>query len=260
MKVSIVLLVKSLLLVFMSAQVMAASQSSISIGYEQSSGNYGSTEETKSTSIPLRIKYTDNAWGFKLSIPYLSVTGDGSVIPSGSGSRKASFTGGPLSGVSTQSGLGDVVGSVTYSISPKKSYMYYELATEVKFGTASVKDKLGTGEHDVSLSLYSEYEKRAVKPFWVLGYTVIGDTKTTDFNDVFFITAGINYQMNAKTLMSLSYDYQQATIDGEENAEVMGLSFSRKINKKWLTNFYLTKGLSDSVADTGLGVGLVRKF
>jgi len=259
MRVSIVLFVKFLLLVLMSAQVIAASKSSISIGYEQSSGTYGSTEETKSTSIPVRIKYTNNAWGYKLSVPYMSITGDGSVIPSGSG-IKGRFASGSSSAISTETGLGDVIVSVTYSIMPKKSFMYYELATDVKLGTASVEKNLGTGENDISVSIYSEYEKNSVKPFWTLGYTVIGDTDTTDFNDVFFITAGINYQMNSNTMMSLSYDYQQAAVDGEENAELVGVSVSRKINKQWLSNFYFTNGVSDTVADTGFGIRLIRKL
>ncbi len=247
---------------FVSNSAMAEGKLSIGLGYEQTSGDYGQVDETEMTSMPLYFQYIRDAWRFKLSIPYISVTGDGSVIPSGGG--MGSFGGfgstGGGSVVETESGLGDVTGSLSRSFRPKNSYMFYELTAAVKLGTASVEKNLGSGENDYSLSLYSAYGKHNLKPFLSVGYQLMGDTATLDYNDVIFAKAGVMYQINAKTLMNMSYDYQQATVDGGDDGKSLSLSVSRKLNQKWLANVYLVNGLSDSVADSGAGFSLIRNF
>ena len=246
---------------FVSNSAMAEGKLSIGLGYEQTSGDYGQVDETEITSMPLYFQYIRDAWRFKLSIPYISVTGDGSVIPSGGGmGGMGSFGGTGGSVVETESGLGDVTGSLSRSFRPKNSYMFYELTAAVKLGTASPEKNLGSGENDYSLSLYSAYGKHNLKPFLSVGYQFMGDIATVDYNDVIFAKAGLMYQINAKTLMNMSYDYQQATVDGGDDGKSLSLSVSRKLNQKWLANVYLVNGLSDSVADSGIGFSLIRGF
>ena len=170
------------------------------------------------------------------------------------------FSGKMGSVTKTESGFGDVSAIVSYSIQPENSFMYYELAAKVKLGTASVNKNLGTGENDYSVRLMSSYEKGPVKPYLSVGYTMVGDTDSVDFNDVMFITAGMSYQMNVVTLLGVSYDYEQASVDGEDEGQVLSLSIGRKFNEKWLANFYLMKGLSDSVADSGIGLGVTHNY
>ena len=138
--------------------------------------------------------------------------------------------------------------------------MFYELTAEAKWGTASAKKNLGTGENDYSLSFYSMYEKHDLKPFLTVGYIVIGDADLTDYNDVFFATAGLTYQITPKTQFSLVYDYQQATINGADDGQMVSLYVSREFSSKWSANVYVLNGLSESVADTGAGFTLTRSF
>jgi len=252
---------------------MAESTSNISIGYEQTSGDYGQENDTEITTIPLTVQYIENAWRFKVSIPYISVKGDGSVIPSsggvvshghmqmGSGFGSTPMQTTTVSLVETQSGLGDVTTSVSYAFLPRNdSYAFYELTGEVKWGTASVNKNLGTGENDYSLDLYSIYVKHDLKPFLTLGYLVIGDTNISKYNDVFFTSVGLMYPMNSKTSFSVVYDYQQAAIDGIDDDHTVSLYVTRNFNQEWSANVYILNGLSDSVADSGAGFTLIRSY
>lgn len=258
MKILTLLVTNILMLMFISNNVIAENATSISLGYEQTTGNYGLAEETKITTIPIGLQYIKDDWAFNLSIPFISVAGTGDVIPTSGG--MGGFGSKAGSSVATQRGLGDVSASAAYSMQPNNSLMYYEIMGAVKLGTADAQKNLGTGENDYSLSLYSVYGKNSLKPFLTVGYTLIGDTATTDFNNTIFAVAGFNYQMNNKTMLSISYDYKQAAVDGADDGKSLSIYIARRINPKLSANIYIVNGLTDSVADKGIGFGLVRNF
>lgn len=258
-----------------TSSVVAENFFNVSIGYEQTSGNYGLENDTDITTIPLNLQYINDAWRFRLSIPHISVSGDGSIIPGSNGTIDTSISpNGRGSGanstasltttetlVETQSGLGDIISSLSYAFLPDiNSYMFYELTAEVKWGTASASKNLGTGENDYSLDLYSVYEKNKLKPFLSVGYLVMGDSEIEDYNDVFFASTGLMYPLNNKTLLNVAYDYQQTTIDGTDDGHTVNFYISRQLSQKWAANFYLLNGLSDSVADTGIGFTIIKNL
>ena len=255
-------------LMSVSQATMADGLANISFGYEQTSGDYASSTNTDITSMPVNLQYMNEAWRFKLSVPFISVTGDGTVIPgtnggisgfspfSGSGSGSRSTT-----TVDTQSGLGDIITSASYALSAdENSFIFSELTAEIKWGTASAEKYLGTGENDFSVSLYAIYEKFDLKPFLSLGYLLMGDTSLTDYNDVVFTTAGMMFQLNEDTVLSLAYDYQQTTITGTDDSHTISLYLNKRLNPDWMASVYALSGLSDAVADSGFGFTLIRNF
>lgn len=269
----ILLTFKLLSLLIYSSGAMANSMANISVGYEQTTGDYGLNNDTEITTIPLTVQYAQDAWRFRLNIHYISVTGDGSILPGSMGTISSdnlisligpggpSMPGATTSVVETQSGLGDITTSVSYAFPPdNNSNMFYELTAEIKWGTASASKNLGTGQNDYSLSLYSMYEKHALKPFLSVGYLFMGDRQFVDYNDVLFTTAGLMYQMNPQTFFSVAYDYQQATSDGRDDGHMAGLYATRQFSGPWSANVYLLKGLSDSVADSGAGFTLIHSY
>ena len=254
-----------LLPVFFSGSVMANGLFSVSVGHEQTTGTYGSTSETKIGTTSLLADYSMGAWRFSLYAPFVSITGDGTVVPgsttTGTGNGNNSTTTTTTTIVETQSGMGDITPSLSYAFFPKKdSYIFHELTAEVKLGTASVDDNLGNGENDFSLSLYSAYEKYDMQPFLTLGYLMLGDTDTVDFNDVMFATVGFSYRMNPKTSFGMVYDYQQAAVDGDDDGVIFELNLSTQFNQQWSGRVYSLTGISDSVADSGIGFSLRRNF
>jgi len=267
-------LIRSLFLLalsIMSGSVVAQSMLSLGVGYEQTSGDYGLVNETEITTIPLDLQYINEAWRLKLTVPFISVTGDGSVIPGSNGVIGVdlnSFIGGGLGGSSntsnvtdTQSGLGDIVSSLSYAFIPKgDEAWFHELSAEVKWGTANARKFLGTGENDYSLSFYSLYEKSTLKPFVSLGYLFMGDTAIANYNNVLFASAGVMYPINENLLLNAVYDYQQATLDGMDAGQMISLYLTKTLNEGWNVSLYLLNGLSDSVADTGMGLSVSRSL
>lgn len=269
-----------LLLMFMmvicatSFNVLAEGLLNVSISYEYTTGDYGLERDTEITSLPLDIQYSEDSWRLSLSVPYIRVTGDGSVTPGINGVMGNSLTqnsqmgmgAGPIQSVGlalveTHSGLGDVITGVSYAFFPYPGeHMYYELTGEIKWGTASAEENLGTGENDYSISFYSIYEKHTLKPFLTLGYLFIGDTNAINYNDVVFLTPGIMYELNSDTVISFAYQYQQATTDSSEEGRMLNLYLGRKIDSRWTAGAYLLHGLSDSVAESGIGLVVSRYF
>jgi len=258
-------------LLLIPCSIMAGDQLDFSMGYEKSSGNYGLENTTEITSIPLTMQYIDDAWRLSLSVPFISVTGDGSVTPgvngvmesnSGSNTMMGSGPGSTftVATVDSNSGLGDITSSVSYAFMPQNSDMFYELMASVKWGTASAKKDLGSGENDYSVSLYSLYEKHEVKPFINIGYLLIGDTGVTDYDDVLFMSSGFMYSVSPQISFSFSYNYQQATTNTTDEAQSFGLYANQRFSQQWSGSVFLFSGLTDSVADTDVGLSLIHSF
>src|SRR5262247_3422668 len=83
-----------------------------SVGAEYSSGDYGAPQKTEIFYVPFAVKYETGPWAYKLTVPYVEMTGPGNVIGAG-GDRIV------VPGVNqprrTASGLGDIVGGVFYN-------------------------------------------------------------------------------------------------------------------------------------------------
>ncbi len=58
---------------------------SFGIGSDYSSGKYGGVDRTTITSVPIHAKYTSGPVTFKVSVPWLHISGAGAVVPSGLG-------------------------------------------------------------------------------------------------------------------------------------------------------------------------------
>ena len=255
-------------LLLIPSSIMADSQLNFSVGYERTIGDYDQENTTEITSIPLTMQYMEDAWRLRVSVPFISVTGDGSVTPGINGAVKSdsdslssgSGSNSNVSAVETDSGLGDIMTSVSYALLPQTSAMFYEITTSVKWGTASAKKGLGSGENDYSVSLYSLYQKHKLKPFINVGYLFMGDTNVIDYNDVFFANPGLLYSVGPHTSFSFSYNYQQATTDITDESQSLSLYANQRLSKQWSGSAFIFAGLTDSVADTGLGLSLTHSF
>ncbi|HLA74483.1 MAG TPA: hypothetical protein VJM76_01040, partial [Gammaproteobacteria bacterium] len=188
-----------------------AEQNSFSLtsGFDYSTGKYGTDSATDILYIPLIAKYETPRLTYKLTVPYISIKsaggvvgGDGSPIVIGAGSGGAR---------TTQSGLGDIVGAVSYTLFEQTdSSPLVDITGKIKFATADENKGLGTGENDytVQADVYRTYG--AFTPFGTLGYKVLGDTPTTNFNNVLFGSLGGGYKINQQTSSGLILDLREA--------------------------------------------------
>lgn len=241
----------------------------ISSGFEYTSGDYGQNVETEILYIPVTAEYINDAWSAKLTVPYISVTGNGTVVPGGSGGTVGFGPGGPPGGggpapsttTVTESGLGDVEASVAYAFSPNSDLMpFVELRAKVKFGTADEAKALGTGENDYSVQVDGVLGKGKVQPFYTLGYVMIGDTDQVDYNNCLFATAGLMFTVSDSTSLGFTYDYKQASVDNADDEGVAGFFLTSKFNQGWSATLNMTTGLTDSSLDYGGSLMVGREF
>jgi hypothetical protein len=234
-------------------------------GFDYSSGKYGSDTTTTILSFPVIGMYLTGDWMFKLTVPYVRITGDGTVIPGMGGvvpGKGGSMSGGSGPGPggpatatasTTQSGLGDVIAAATYNIySGIESARSVDLTGKIKFATADA--GLGTGENDyaVQADVYQGFD--SFTAMGSLGYLVLGDPPGADFNNAAYGIVGSYYQFTDRTgagaEMRLS---QKLTATGAGPRELTAY-VSHKFDESLKISAYALKGFSDGSPDSGFGV------
>ncbi|MBA3023785.1 MAG: hypothetical protein KKG03_06040 [Gammaproteobacteria bacterium] len=234
----------------------------MSVGLERSSGKYGGTSTTDTTSIPVSLRYVVDDWSLKLSVPYLFVTGDGSVLVSGSrGGRRGSVTTTTTTSTTrtTSSGLGDVVAFASYSmLRSEEGDAGLDVAARIKFGTAST--KFGSGENDYAVQASTYVAFGDFTSSLMLGYEKLGSTATAPLDNAAYGSLGLDYVLGDESNMGVEYWYaQQASATGYAQKELT-LYARTQIGEDLTLNAFVMKGLSDGSPDTGYGVSLSSGF
>jgi hypothetical protein len=226
------------------------------LGYEASSGKYGGTSTTDIVTVPVSALYETGRWAMKLTVPYIKVTGDGSVIASGGGrGRHATVTTTTTTTRTTNSGLGDVVALVAYNVfAADEVDAGIDLAGRVKFGTAN--KTLGTGKNDYAAQLYVFRAIGNFTPSLIYGYEVLGSSAEVPLNNVHYSTAAGDYRFGEQTNGGVEYRYvQKASVTSVEQRELV-VYINRQIGLDTYLHGYLLKGYADGSPDSGFGLSL----
>lgn len=237
----------------------------LAAGLDYSTGKYGSDTTTTILSIPVVGMYLAGDWMFKLTVPYVQITGDGTVIPGmggavpgkggGMSGGSGPGSGGPAtaSASTTQSGLGDVTAAATYNIySGIENALSVDLTGKVKFATADA--GLGTGENDYAAQadVYKRFD--SFTAMGSLGYQVLGDPPGDDFNNAAYGILGGYYhftdQTGAGAEMRLS---QKLSATGGGPRELTAY-ISHRFDESLKISAYVLKGFSDGSPDGGFGL------
>ncbi len=121
----------------------------LGVGADYSSGNYGASERTEIFYVPVTAKHETGRWALKLVVPYIRITGPSNVIGAAEGLVTLPGAGAVRR---TETGLGDVVASAFYNaLSERDASFGLDIGTKIKFGTADDSRGLGTGKNDFSL-------------------------------------------------------------------------------------------------------------
>ena len=227
------------------------------VGVDFSSGKYGTTSTTESLSVPVFAQYSAIKWKLILTVPYLQVTGDGSVIVSGrQTSRKTSAT---STKRQTISGLGDIVAAASRNlISAQDSTLGIDLSARIKFGTASTTMGSGLNDYAVQTSVYTYVGK--FSPGFQVGYEALGDTADQPLNNVAYGAVNGDYQINDNSSAGVEYRYgQRATDTGFEQREA-SIYANYRFTPDRTISAYLMQGYSDGSPDSGLGLSLSATF
>ena len=239
-----------------------AGEFSLGVGFNYSSGEYGTSTHTEILSIPVIARYERGPWIFKLTIPYLSISGGTSVVP-GIGrvtSSNPNRRGGGAS-EATATGLGDIVASATYTAFYNSATTFgVDVTGRVKLGTADRDQGLGTGANDYSMQadVYKTFDRLTL--FGGIGYTELGSSPFVQLNSVLNATAGASYKLDERNSAGLSVDTRErASPSGSPQRELTAF-WTQKIDRDWKAQAYVLKGFSDGSPDWGVGASVAKAF
>jgi len=233
-----------------STQVYAANSDNISLttGFEYSTGKYGSTTDTSIFTVPVIARYKSGLWIFRLTVPYVRVSGTGGVLSNGIRINSPA-----TSKSTTRSGLGDVVAAATYSVSSAyQGNLGVDLTGKLKLGTADT--SLGTGQNDfaVQADLYRHFDRFTPKA--ALGYEVMGSPRDVSMNNVMYAIVGGAYKIAEHTHVgSELWLSEKPSAAAAEQAE-LAVYLNYKVHNDMNIRGYVLQGFSDGSPDSGIGV------
>jgi hypothetical protein len=221
-------------------------------GVDYSSGDYGGEVDTETWFVPLTLKYERLPWTAKVVLPWLRITGPGGVVGAGEG---AVVVGPSARRRATESGLGDIVLSGTYSLAPAGDEgPFIDVTAKVKLGTADKDKGLGTGENDYILQVDLARVYGKLTPLATLGYKMKGDPSEVDLDNVFFASLGVAYQVSARATAGLIADWQEATSRFSDEALEAMAYLSYRVDDRWSVTGYAVAGFTDGSPDEGIGL------
>ena len=247
-----------LLSVAEQASAATEGETSVILGAEYTSGDYGTSSQTKIWYFPVTLRYETDVNAASISVSYLSVEGRGDVVVSGGGMGMGSQTvkrTTTLNGTRTNSGLGDVILTGSHKLSGTASSRI-DLTGKIKLGTADETDNLGTGENDYAIQLDFEKVADSNTVYGSAGYKFLGDPPGTDYKNVFYGSIGFSHKLDDARAAGLVFDAQQSALSGSSGLSELTLFLSNKLDKKTRLTGYVLTGFSNGSPDWGLGVTL----
>ncbi len=230
-----------------------AAETRVSAGIDYSTGDYGETQDTDIVYIPVTGEYQTDGWIAELTIPYIRITGPGTVLPD-----VGRVGTGPARRRTTEGGLGDIVFSLTREMYASREYLI-DLTGKVKLGTADESRGLGTGENDYSLQVDGYTPIDRATAFGNLGYRVMGDAPGVELDNVLFGSLGFSYPVSGRVSSGAILDLRERTSPSGDPRRELTAFATNKLDRDWDLQGYVVRGFSDGSPDWALGLVLVYK-
>jgi hypothetical protein len=228
-------------------------QFSISSGVDYANGDFGAISDTDYWRIPITANYDTGSWAFRVTVPYVHIKGPGAIVGGTDGILVVD--GAAAAPVTKEDGLGDVVASASYTISPSTVLMpYIELTGKIKFPTADEDDGLGTGEFDYTIQADFFQSIGKISPYVTIGYRFHGDSSSLDLNDTLLVSTGFGYQLRQDWSAGFAYDHRKAASKTSTDAHELVPYVSWRPLSDWSLSLYGVIGLSDGSPDAGVGL------
>ena len=246
-----------------------------STGFDYSSGKYGQPTSTTIWDVPFTAGYSGQDWSFRVTVPWIRVSGPPNVIPGigvvqnhnplGRGLGRLLGTGGTTPGATTSgtaSGLGDVTAQATYHlVNDTASQFMLDVSGRVNFGTASANEGLGTGQNDygAEVDVYKGLGS-AWTAFGGVGYTDLGSSAYIQLRNVWSANAGVNYTMDQDDSAGLYFFYQQRPAASGYSRQEATLYYNHRVDTAWTLQGYMLSGFSNGSPDYGFGASAKYAF
>jgi len=266
-----------------AATAPGSDQFSLSAGADYSSGKYGTDTTTDIWSVPVTAAYQSDRWTFKLTVPYINITGPGNVIPGvgkvdnnnplcrGVGRAVggaihacgSSSTGGTAATTTSgsASGLGDITASAGYELFGSADRTFgLDLTGKVKFGTADENKGLGTGKNDYGLSLDTYKVSGAWTAFGGVGWMKYGSSQYIKLKNGFNANIGADYKLSTSDSIGAYYYYRERIADGGAPQSELTGYWNHKFNDNLRVQAYALGGFANGSPDYGAGASLKYTF
>ena len=223
---------------------------SIETGVEYYSGKYGGTQSTDILYVPVTGKLQVKDWTFKMTVPYLQITGPGNVV-NGIGQTVVATT----RTRPARSGMGDIVIAATRNVyNGGPAGLIVSLTGKVKLGTADSAQGLGTGMNDYSIESTLSQTFEDVTAFGTVGYRMYGSPATYTLNNVFYGSLGGSYKVDQETNAGVMFIASQKLMAIRSNRAEALVFVSHKLERNWKIQGHFLKGFTNSVPDWGGGI------
>ena len=230
----------------------------LSAGADFTSGDYGKSESTEVLALQLAAKYETGRWTYRLSLPWLRISGPSNVIGAGA---EGVVLPGQAGDRRTVSGLGDLVAGASYNlIGGRAAPFHLDAGAKLKLGTADEAKGLGTGENDFSLQVDVFKPIGNFMPFATLGHRWYGDPQAFALENALYGSLGAAYVESAASTVGMSYDFRQRIVAGGARVSEVSLFLLQRLERRWKLQMYFVKGLADASPDAGGGVVLQHLY
>lgn len=237
-----------------SNQVCAEGTTTLSTGFDWSSGKYGGTSITRILYIPVTAKYQTDDYFLKITVPYIRITSlDGFVR--GIGRIKPAKYSKPT----TDAGLGDTETSAGYTVYAGEKFLL-DLVGNIKFATADASKNLGSGANDYSAQLDGSYELEKVTLLATAGYKMVGAPVGVTVNNIAYGSIGFSRQRSEKYTTGWMLDVAQASTTTTSGTRELSFFVSNKISNTTKLQANVMKGFSNSSPDYGLSLTLIGEI
>jgi hypothetical protein len=231
---------------------------SVGVGAEYTTGKYGGETAIDEVYVPINFAYDSRRISVRLTVPYLSVQAPAGTIVEGPDGEQV-IGEGP---VTAEGGIGDVIAALTvYDVLLLADGGFVmDLTGEIKFGTADEDKGLGTGKSDYSVQADAFRFLGRFTAIGSVGYLVRGDPADVDLENAFFAAAGGTCSVSERTRLGIFYDYQEASVPGNDAMQELSATFSSRPGENWWLAGYVAAGFSDSSPDWGVGISFTAGF
>jgi hypothetical protein len=237
------------MLVFAWPGAANAQDIGVGAGASHFSGRFGGTERSEIDSVYVLANVVLGGWRTDLTLPYLRVTGAGTINVGGIIV--------PIEGAGPVEGVGDLTIRVTRSLPESLDLpLRLSLAGQVKLPTGAA--SVSTGKTDFAFDLEASRDVGRLSPSITVGYRVFGDLEFVPLKDGWSLSAGAGLTLG-KLFFNASYDWSEAVAGGPDSQEAFLLA-AGPIARGWSWNLFASKGLSAGAADYGLGAGITLGF
>lgn len=259
--------------------VTDAPQYAIGLGFEASTGTFGTDSTSTYASVPLIIDwFPTERFDMELTVPLMYQRTQNTGVAATGGTVKStarrtmgglySYTGGSATlsggGVADDSvfGLGDITLTGGYAlIQDSDTTPYIRPTFYIKFPTADDTKGLGTGKFDVGPGLAVSKWLGSWQPF-AEGRYIFQGASYNETGALNFVTAdaGIGYSWSERFFTSVYGRSGSRLFEGMSAPLEARLKMVWRFGERTYSETYALKGLSDGSPDYGGGISIFKEF